>query len=60
MSVRPFSSVGACSNRFFGPILGYGESPCFSRGRVSWVVDVGYQGLALVCSNITFIVDGVV
>jgi hypothetical protein len=60
MSVRPFSSFSVCAEPFWPFPWGHGVFPCFMSVGVSRVVDVGCWGLASVCSNITFIVDGVV
>lgn len=52
--------AGACVEPFLSVSRGHGVFPCFRRVGVSWSVDVGCQGLDEVCSNVTFIVDGVV
>jgi hypothetical protein len=51
MSVRPFSSVGACSNTVFGVGLFYVESSCFSRRIHSMAFGLGNEGHNVTCLN---------
>jgi len=60
MLARLFSSWLVCSEPFLPSSLGYGVFPLFSRVGFSLSVDVGYQGLVLVGSNITSVGVGVV
>ena len=60
MLVRHFSSFLVCAGPFWPFSLGYGLFPCFGSVGVSTSIHVDCQGLASVCSNVTFIVDGVV
>jgi len=52
MSVRPFSSVGACSNRFLVPMLGHGKSPCFSWHGLTGSAGVDHVGYNVTCLDI--------
>jgi hypothetical protein len=49
MLAERFSSAGACSNRFLEGMLGYVESPCFSRCCVSTSINVDHGGHNTTC-----------
>jgi hypothetical protein len=51
--VSEFLAVLACSNAVFGPMVGHGKSPCFSRCRLSTSASVDHGGHSLVCVNVT-------